>query len=174
MQMCAPSITAGLLSCRHIHRSAAHPPGAHPEAVWVSERASEGGVGACCCCCSCCRSMTFFTPCRLGTTLCCYVYLLFSSFWQTRPLESTRRFLCPHANPGGRPLAYWSFVFFFSARAVRDLMGKHLQEVKGPVLCLLLKVDQFGSRPSLSIFWDPSTWTKSSFLLHVKMIALPL
>lgn len=31
------------LSSRHIHRSAAHPPGTHPEAVWVSEQ----GVGAC-------------------------------------------------------------------------------------------------------------------------------
>lgn len=38
-------LTAGLLSSRHIHRSAAHSPGAHPEAVWVSERAR---VGACC------------------------------------------------------------------------------------------------------------------------------
>lgn len=31
-------LTAGLLSSRHIHRSAAHSPSTHPEAVWVSER----------------------------------------------------------------------------------------------------------------------------------------
>lgn len=31
-------LTAGLLSSRHIHRSAAHSPSTHPEAVWVSEQ----------------------------------------------------------------------------------------------------------------------------------------
>lgn len=57
-------LTASLLSSRHIHRSAAHSPGAHPEAVWVSERA---GVGACCVLLCCSLSL-----CR--TSLGCYLF----------------------------------------------------------------------------------------------------
>lgn len=40
-------LTAVLLSSRHIHRSAAHSPSAHPEAVWVSEQEWALAVFAC-------------------------------------------------------------------------------------------------------------------------------
>lgn len=155
--MCAPSITAGLLSCRHIHRSAAHPPGAHPEAVWVSERAREGGRSGRLLLLQLLSFYDFLHSLQTGhyfVLLCLFIIFLFLTNTPSRKYTSVSVSTC---KPRRSSISILEFCFFFSARAVRDLMGKHWQEVKGPVLCLLLKVDQFGSRPSLSIFWDPST-----------------
>lgn len=47
-------LTAGLLSSRHIHRSAAHSPGSYPEAVWVSEQERSP---------ACCVLLCFYALC---------------------------------------------------------------------------------------------------------------
>lgn len=143
MQMCAPSITAALLSSRHIHRSSAHPPGAHPEAVWVSER----GVGACCgcCCCCCCSScwrMTFFTPRRLGTTLRYFYYFPLLTNTASRKYTSASVSAC---KPRRSTISILFFCFFFIFLC-EGLHGKTFAKLKGlcsiaSSRCIILVLD---------------------------------